>query len=140
MILGLDAEGAKRYSYFTQGNGPDGFYSKGYFGSEGVFSPVKASATRMLICNLGYEHEAAKAHEEQDAHGDGYKKLEHHTDSAEAHGGHGHDHAAAEHGHYDAGHKHHGASDSEHGGSHEHAEDGWHKAHGADDWRSGGHH
>ncbi|KAH7730712.1 hypothetical protein AAVH_01761 [Aphelenchoides avenae] len=121
-LLKVDAEGAKRYSYFTQGNGPDGFYSKGYFGSE------------------GYEHELAKAREEEDAHGDGYKKLEHHTDSAEAHGGHGHDHASAEHGHYDAGHKHHGADHSEHGGSHEHSEDGWRKGHDKDEWQSGAHH
>ncbi|VDN36246.1 unnamed protein product [Gongylonema pulchrum] len=29
------AEGHKKYSYFTRGSGPQGFYSKGYFGTNG---------------------------------------------------------------------------------------------------------
>ncbi len=31
----LDAEGHKKYSYFTQGSGPHGSYAKGYYGSHG---------------------------------------------------------------------------------------------------------
>ncbi|EJW73945.1 hypothetical protein WUBG_15151 [Wuchereria bancrofti] len=31
------AEGHKKYSYFTQGSGPHGFYSKGYWGTNGEF-------------------------------------------------------------------------------------------------------
>lgn len=31
----LDSEGKKKFSYFVQGNGPDGFYAKGVFGTNG---------------------------------------------------------------------------------------------------------
>ncbi|VDM50150.1 unnamed protein product [Toxocara canis] len=51
-----DVEGAKKYSYFTQGSGPDGFYSKGYFGSN------------------GYDHEDSKVAAIKDANGGAYRK------------------------------------------------------------------
>ncbi|TKR96744.1 hypothetical protein L596_010722 [Steinernema carpocapsae] len=54
-----DAEGQKKYSYFSEGSGPDGYYKKGYFGSE------------------GYDHEVASAHEVKDANGDGFLKGHH---------------------------------------------------------------
>uniref|UniRef100_A0A0R3RJU2 Ag2 protein n=1 Tax=Elaeophora elaphi TaxID=1147741 RepID=A0A0R3RJU2_9BILA len=50
------AEGHKKYSYFTQGSGPHGFYSKGYWGTD------------------GYDHEAAKEAHVKDANHDGFKK------------------------------------------------------------------
>uniref|UniRef100_A0A1I8AHI0 Abscisic stress ripening protein n=1 Tax=Steinernema glaseri TaxID=37863 RepID=A0A1I8AHI0_9BILA len=52
-----DAEGSKKYSYFSEGSGPQGYYKKGYFGSE------------------GYDHESAQAHEVKDAHGNGFAKA-----------------------------------------------------------------
>lgn len=30
-----DAGGTRKYSYFTEGNGPDGLYRRGYYGSDG---------------------------------------------------------------------------------------------------------
>ncbi|VDN00114.1 unnamed protein product, partial [Thelazia callipaeda] len=54
------AEGHKKYSYFTQGSGPNGFYSKGYWGTN------------------GYDHEAAKkAHVKNANHGGFRKGYEH---------------------------------------------------------------
>ena len=31
----LDKEGGKKYRYYAEGNGPDGFYRRGYYGIEG---------------------------------------------------------------------------------------------------------
>ncbi|KAM3716886.1 Proline--tRNA ligase [Dirofilaria immitis] len=54
------AEGHKKYSYFTQGSGPHGFYSKGYWGTN------------------GYDHEATKeAHVKDDNHSGFEKGYEH---------------------------------------------------------------
>uniref|UniRef100_A0A915DSI6 Homeobox domain-containing protein n=1 Tax=Ditylenchus dipsaci TaxID=166011 RepID=A0A915DSI6_9BILA len=83
-----DEEGGKRYSYFTQGNGPEGFYSKGYFGSN------------------GYEHEAAKASEAQAAAKNGYKKGSHNAGEMDAHGRTGHDASRDSHYFGDIGREH----------------------------------
>ncbi|EFO27135.1 hypothetical protein LOAG_01355 [Loa loa] len=56
------AEGRKKYSYFTQGSGPHGFYSKGYWGTN------------------GYDHEAAKEAHVKDANHGGFKKGYEHAD------------------------------------------------------------
>ncbi|CAI4222948.1 unnamed protein product [Auanema sp. JU1783] len=52
----VDAEGMKKYSYFTSGSGPEGSYSKGYYGSE------------------GYDHQNANSRHAADGSGAGYKK------------------------------------------------------------------
>ncbi|VDO33704.1 unnamed protein product [Onchocerca flexuosa] len=57
------AEGHKKYSYFTQGSGPDGFYSKGYWGTN------------------GYDHEAKKEAHVEDANHGGFKKGYEHADA-----------------------------------------------------------
>uniref|UniRef100_A0A0K0FY83 Glycine-rich cell wall structural protein n=1 Tax=Strongyloides venezuelensis TaxID=75913 RepID=A0A0K0FY83_STRVS len=64
-----DATGAKKYAYFTQGSGPNGFYSKGYYGSN------------------GYEHEAAKAASNSNAQGVGFQKASAAGDVGSLHGG-----------------------------------------------------
>uniref|UniRef100_A0A0K0DVN3 Glycine-rich cell wall structural protein 2-like n=1 Tax=Strongyloides stercoralis TaxID=6248 RepID=A0A0K0DVN3_STRER len=71
-----DSAGAKKYAYFTQGSGPDGFYSKGYYGSN------------------GFEHEAAKAGANANAQGAGYQKAFAAGDAGSSHGGKFYDKAA----------------------------------------------
>ncbi|CEF68731.1 Hypothetical protein SRAE_2000338600 [Strongyloides ratti] len=72
-----DAAGTKKYSYFTQGSGPNGFYSKGYYGSN------------------GFEHEAAKAAQNANAQGAGYQKAFAGGGVDNSHGGKFYDKAAA---------------------------------------------
>uniref|UniRef100_A0A915Q145 BURP domain-containing protein n=1 Tax=Setaria digitata TaxID=48799 RepID=A0A915Q145_9BILA len=56
-------EGHKKYSYFAQGSGPHGFYSKGYWGTN------------------GYDHESAKEAHVKDAKHGGFKEGYEHADA-----------------------------------------------------------
>lgn len=51
-----EADGHNKFSYFSSGSGPEGSYSKGYYGSE------------------GYDHETSKSKQAADAEGEGFKK------------------------------------------------------------------
>uniref|UniRef100_A0A1I7X0H2 Fibroin heavy chain-like n=1 Tax=Heterorhabditis bacteriophora TaxID=37862 RepID=A0A1I7X0H2_HETBA len=108
-----DAEGMKKYSYFTSGSGPEGSYSKGYYGSE------------------GYDHEMSNSKQAAGASGSGYKKGYEATESdhsadhsaydkaAASHSGFGKQHDISTYGSEKAGYANGGHSDGWHNAAHD---------------------
>ncbi|TKR96562.1 hypothetical protein L596_010563 [Steinernema carpocapsae] len=114
-----DADGYKKYSYYSEGNGPDGYYKKGTFGSE------------------GYDSEHGQKHESKKAHGEGYY-AGHHAGHKEHAGKHSdYQKAGGAKGYYGKGHEQHEGGYKN--GEYAHAKhgDGHHQDHKETDYKYG---
>ncbi|EPB79906.1 hypothetical protein ANCCEY_00972 [Ancylostoma ceylanicum] len=102
-----DSDGMKKYSYFSSGSGPEGEYSKGYYGSE------------------GYEDSKHMSKYVADSSGGGYKKG--HDDKGEYYSDH-HDKYNSDSSGYEEYGKKHDSGEHKHGKSYQSSEgknEGW---------------